>query len=333
MTTLPNPFGVLAFLHWNHEWNNWHFKDETLAKALDQLQDLGIGMVRIDILWSDIHRGTFSYDFSRYDKLISAIKAHNLEILAVLQYNKEDRKDGREIWNHPPDSFEEFAAYVGATVARYKNQIKHWEIWNEPNMSVYWAGPKDGLKRYLRLLKLSYAAAKAADPSCFVMNGGITEPILEDVNNLYVGEARHFTDAINLHTFVDPLDPKSPDRFNRIIEGVEEIMARHGDLRKNIWITEMGCPGVPKGLAPLKWFGGDCVDEDQQAEWIQSQFKLMEKHPIIERVFWAFYRDTENEFKDATDYFGLVRLDLTPKPAFHRLKKIIGDWKKEVATV
>lgn len=49
--------------------------------------------------------------------------------------------------------------------------------------------------------------------------------------------------------------------------------------------------------------------------------------PRVEKLFWAFYRDTENEFHDATDYLGIVRLDLSPKPAYHRLKKLIKDWK------
>src|SRR5205814_6556282 len=111
-----HPFGLLAFLHWNHEWNNWHFRNEVLEKALPQLQELGVGFIRMDILWSDVHKGTQKYDFSRYDKLIPLIRKHKLDILAVLQYNKVGRLDGREMWNSPPESFEEFSQYVGATV-------------------------------------------------------------------------------------------------------------------------------------------------------------------------------------------------------------------------
>jgi hypothetical protein len=179
------------------------------------------------------------------------------------------------------------------------------------------------------LLKLSYEKAKKADPDSIVLNGGLTEPIIEDVNNFYLQEARDYTDILNIHTFIDPHDPQHSDRFERIIEGVENIMTRHGDSHKKIWITEMGVPGVPSHLPSLKWFGGGHVDEQKQAEWIERQYKLIEEYPRVEKLFWAFYRDTENEFKDATDYLGLVRLDLSPKPAFHKFKKIIQDWKKK----
>ena len=116
MNSRTHPFGLLAFLHWNHEWNKWHFRDDVLHKALQQLQGLGVGFVRIDVLWSDVHRGLYQYDFSRYDQLIETVKKHGLEILAILHYNKVSQKDGQELWNRPPESFEEFAKYVGACV-------------------------------------------------------------------------------------------------------------------------------------------------------------------------------------------------------------------------
>ena len=33
-------------------------------------------------------------------------------------------------------------------------------------------------------------------------------------------------------------------------------------------------------------------------------------------IFWAFFRDTQDHFKDAVDHFGLVRHDFTPKAAY-----------------
>jgi hypothetical protein len=316
-------FGVLAFLHWNHDWNNFHFREETLDRALIQLRELGIGFVRVDLLWSDLHKGFHRYDFSRADELVKKINAAGLKILAVLQYNKTDLREGKEVWNSPPESFEEFAAYVGATVDRYKSQIHHWEIWNEPNLPVYWNAPKDHLRPYLRLLTMAYAAAKKYDPACTVLNGGLTEPIAEDMENFYANGGKDLTDIVNIHTFVDPLDPATPERFGKIISDVERIMDKYGDRKKKIWITEMGCPGLPADKMNLKWFGGTAVSEEQQATWIEKQYRMIERFPRIEKLFWAFYRDTENEFRDATDYLGLVRLDLTPKPAFFTLKKLI----------
>lgn len=315
-----DPHGVLAFFQWNHNWNLFHFDDATRLRAMKQLQDIGLKSIRTDIYWADVHRGPGQYDFSLYDAWIPQLRAHGFDPLMLLHYNKfRNAPSGEEVWNHPPDSFDEFAGFVHAAVARYKSHVSRWEIWNEPNHPLYWTGPKDRLESYVRLLRLSRAAAKVADPTCMVVNGGITEPILEDVENFYAQGGKDLTDVMNIHTFVNPLDPKGRERFDGIITGVRDIMEKHGDGKKRIWITEMGCPGIPKGLPPQAWFSGEAMTEEQQADFLDQQYDWIKDHPSVEKLFWAFYRDTEGTFKDATDHFGLVRLDLTPKAAFHRL--------------
>jgi hypothetical protein len=319
-----NPFGLLAFLQWNHDWNNWHFPDNLVQKAAAQIKDLGVGMVRMDIVWSDIHRGRNLYDFSRYDQLVSILTEAGLKLLVPLHYNKiRTTPDGVEVWNRPPDSFEEFADYVNATVKRYKSKVRHWEIWNEPNHPVYWVAPPDKLATYAKLLRLSYAAAKRADPKCTVLNGGLTEPVIEDVKNLYAHGGKSITDVLAIHTFIDPFLPDAEERFDSILDAVRRTMKENGDAKKKIWITEMGCPGLPENSSVKDWWAGKNLSEAEQAGWLEKQYTMMRKHPFVEKIFWAFYRDTGDFFGDGTDYLGLVRLDLSPKPAFDRMKKLI----------
>lgn len=319
-----NPFGLLAFLHWHHDWNSFHFPEELVKKAADQIQDLGVGMVRMDIVWSDIHVGENQYDFSRYDRLVSLLKRYDFDLLVLLHYNKVRLDDaGKEIWNQPPDSFEEFARYVGATVSHFKHQIRHWEIWNEPNHPIYWTLPPDGLKNYLRLLRLSYQAAKKADPECIVLNGGITEPIIEDVRHFYENGGKDVTDILAIHTFLDPLLPGVENAFDKILTTVQRIMKENGDQNKKVWVTEMGCPGLAQPDSVKNWWAGKNPNEAQQADWVEKQYTMVKKHPFVEKIFWAFYRDTQNMFKDGGDHLGLVRVDLTPKPAFERMKQLI----------
>jgi polysaccharide biosynthesis protein PslG len=318
-----DPFGLLAFLHWNHPWNKFHFNDQILPKALKQLKELGISFVRLDILWSDVHAGSLKYKFDRYDRLLREVHEQGINILAVLHYNKVDREGSAVLWNRPPDSFEEFAAYVGATVNRYKGFIHHWEIWNEPNLAIYWDGPRDGLRLYSSLLKKSYVAAKEVDPSCVVLNGGLTEPILSDIEHLYLNGMKNYFDALNIHIFLAPDSPHALNRFKEILDGVNAVQAKYKDETKPIWITEAGCPGIPMDKRDMKWFAGGFVSEEGQAKWLEKIYGLMKEEPQVQKLFWAFYRDTDDQFHDGTDYFGLVRSDLSPKPAFNKLKSLI----------
>ncbi|OVE78418.1 hypothetical protein BVX98_00210 [bacterium F11] len=319
-----DPFGLLAFLHWNHDWNRHHFPEKLLPKAVDQIADLGIRMVRLDILWCDVQLPSGQFDFDRYHNIISLLKERNIDTLGLLQYNKfRVDENNQEIWNHPPENFSEFSNYVSQTVQHFKNQVKHWEIWNEPNLPFYWTGPKDGLKRYSELLKESYLAAKKADSQCLVLNGGLASPVMEDVTNLYQAGAAPFFDILNIHTFFNPISPAVLEDFDHLIKGIRSIMDTNADTNKPIWITEVGCPGLPDGTPQQNWFSGGSMNETQQADWLEIIYERRLHHPSLKKIFWAFYRDLEGEFKDATDYLGIVRNDLTPKPAYWRFKKII----------
>jgi hypothetical protein len=325
---MTDPFGVIAFLHWNHDWNNFHFDDATRMRALAQLQKIGLRYIRTDILWSDVDRGPGKFDFSPYESWIPRLREHGLEPLILLHYNKvRSASDGTGAWNHPPDSFEEFAGYVNATVNHFRASVNHWEIWNEPNHPVYWSAPPDGLALYIRLLRLSREAAKAADPTCFVMNGGITGDIANDVAAFYRNGGGPLTDAVNIHTFINPLDPNRRQNFDAVLRSVKKTMDDNGDGGKRVWITEMGCPGIPEGKPKQTWFQGEAMNETQQADWLDTQYDWIRDYPFVERLFWAFYRDTDGIFKDAVDYLGLVRNDLTPKPAFERLARRISRGK------
>ena len=85
-----------------------------------------------------------------------------------------------------------WAYYVNKTVSIYKDYIKIWETWNEPDYTTshdqvskwmteppeksiltHWYGT---IFEYIRLLRITYEVAKKADPECFVATGGLGYP-------------------------------------------------------------------------------------------------------------------------------------------------------------
>mgnify|MGYP002625096206 FL=1 len=82
-----------------------------------------------------------------------------------------------------------WAYYVYQVVSHYKDYIKIWETWNEPDYTrnygdvgnwksnppnpkdlVHWYGT---IFEYIRLLRITYEVAKKVDPDCFVATGGL----------------------------------------------------------------------------------------------------------------------------------------------------------------
>ena len=83
-----------------------------------------------------------------------------------------------------PNPANKWAVFVTAAVNRYKPGgvlaqangwpagvgVTHWEMWNEPDLNIFWDASKED---YARLLKVGYLAARAADPGAVVLFAGL----------------------------------------------------------------------------------------------------------------------------------------------------------------
>ena len=327
---LDNPFGVLEFLHWNHSWNNYQYPgDRDLERIISLMQGAGVGWVRLDFLWGDIEAAEGRFDFAKYDNIVKLLKSKGIQILGILHYSTNWASSCGE-WNCPPKDNQVFVNYASKVIQRYKDQVKYWEVWNEPDSATYWK-QQDSLKSYCVLLKEVYIAAKKIDPECKILNGGFANG-LGSINHLYDNGAKDYFDILNIHFFQSPLLGKN------IIKAVAsypklayKIMARNGDSNKKIWITEIGCPGVKMGLEVDNWWMGKNPTETQQAKWLKDVYAELLKNPQVEKIFWAFFRDTKKHFNTGVDYFGLVRWDYSAKPSFKAYKECFREWKKNKA--
>ncbi|MCK9604579.1 MAG: beta-galactosidase [Candidatus Omnitrophica bacterium] len=325
---MKSPFGVLEFLHWNHSWNNYKYPDrKSLEKAVALMKEAGVGWVRMDFLWSDIEPAPGKFQFERYDDIVELLSKNNIQVLGILHYST-DWASACGRWNCPPQDSKLFVNYAVTVASRYKEKVKYWEIWNEPDSSTYWQ-PQDGLKSYCVLLKEVYTALKKVDPGCKVLNGGLANG-LSRVNALYDNGAKDYFDILNIHIFANPLHPGAIEAVTAYPRLAYKIMSRNGDAHKKIWVTEIGSPGVKEGQETKNWWMGDNPDEQKQAEWLEKVFTGLLKDKNVERVFWAFFRDCKGHWDDGVDYFGIVRWDFSKKPAFQTYQKIYQGYKKSM---
>ena len=121
--------------------------------------------------------------------LTTPIPAHSSQITPNTEFYKpsnlyEDIWDGDEV-----NKKNYWAYYVYKTVSTYKDYIKIWETWNEPDFTSNYNAVGDWEKNppnpndltswhgsifeYIRLLRITYEVAKKVDPNCFVATGGL----------------------------------------------------------------------------------------------------------------------------------------------------------------
>lgn len=146
------PFGVCAHLHRGDE-----FRDH--ERELRTMEEAGIRWARTDFSWGYFEPQNDKWRFENYDAIIAAAKKHNVHLLPILCYNVD--------WAFPAhDHLDDWCDYVRTVVGRYKDVLKHWEVWNEPNIG-FWK-PEPDPEQYARLLAATHKTIKQTDPEAQV---------------------------------------------------------------------------------------------------------------------------------------------------------------------
>lgn len=177
-----------------------------------------------------------------FDDEVDALRASGLELLGEFLYvpswasSAPATAEERLRKTSPPRNLADFDRYVYETVRHYRGRIRVWEVWNEPHWHAFWRGTAN---EYVQLLRVAYAAAKRADPACFILGGGgfslrAKEWVLEALD---AGLLR-YCDALSFH-YADIRRDVDLDRFAGDIAWLRDQMRLRGD-EKPLWNTEEG---------------------------------------------------------------------------------------------
>ncbi len=295
----------------------------------DSLKTLGATMIRRDFSWPDIEAVQGTFDFSKYDVLVSESLAAGVKLLGTFDYGiawANAQSNGNN--EYPPTNPQDYANYAAATAMHYAGQVDAWEIWNEENNGLrFWYPTLSGDPvAYGALLEASYVSIKAAAPSAEVLLGGtvftpqIIEggiPFLEDAYAAHPDLATHF-DIAGIHTYASYPPQNAPEVGVILDPPLADKIAMHAWLlqRNNasstpIWITEIGWPvyGV--------------VDEPTQARFT-VRATLIAAGAGASAIFWYVLRDGPNPTAfPPEDAFGLLHNDDTPKVVFGALTNML----------
>lgn len=157
------------------------------------------GAGNIDAIFPDMSadvENPKSYNFAPADRLMESIRSGGAEPLFRIGR-------GAGAGGEPPADFDKWAQIVRHVVLHYnakwargfRDRIRYWEIWNEPDSKQFWSGT---VADYYRLYDKTARAIQAADPDALVGGPAISKPLV-------AGDYREkFIDYVRLHDL--PLD-------------------------------------------------------------------------------------------------------------------------------
>jgi|GEM_PF-946148 len=306
--------------------------------ARDMAHELGVRLVRHTLYWNLMETtdkpGLYDSKYlAEWDKIVDDCRREGVCLEVVVHgdppgVSYADRKAG----------YERFARFVADMAARYPSVV-YWELFNEMDSGFTCLfGAKDNIpmrergKEYADMLKVAYPVIKAANPSAWVICGGMSDTN-DFPRGIYEGGGRRYFDIMSIHTYGVPVSKAFVDRG----QAIRKIMVENGDESKPLWNTEFGLDagnvvgawGYPHDWKPAQedgpTFDQKQLDDYQMCFQINNQFHIYDK--VIPYQFQAGNeRDDDGSIKTKAklpagmtidDYgFGIVRRDMTPRPTY-----------------
>jgi GH35 family endo-1,4-beta-xylanase len=311
------------------------YKQAKLDQRLQGVSRLGFKWIRLDFNWNFIQpANAHAFNWTAYDRIVAAASKHHLKVLGIIDYTP--------LWARPascksgfacaPANMTQFATFASSVAARYKNKsVNNWEIWNEENITKFWA-PAPDARQYAGMLKQTYPAIKKANPSAFVILGGMAVgenssssgtniDAVQMLQQLYEDGVGGSFNAVGYHPYTYPrtaLDPGSAwAKMENTNPSLRSIMTAHGDASKQIWLTEYGAPtnGPPSS---------SFVNETKQAQMVMDIPTALKNKSWAGPFFWYTYQDHGTDTGTAQNFFGLLRADGSEKPAYTAWQSILA---------
>lgn len=279
----PSPFGVVC---------PWPQVGQTGARWVRG----GAGATQL-VEWARVEPSPGEFDWAAADSELHRLdQPEGLTPLPILGYTAPWATGGRGgRASDPPRDLRHYARFVGQSVARYRRDIRYWEVWNEPNIGFF----TGTIAQYVDMLKAAAIAARRADPDCHLVFGGTAGVDCRFIERCYELGAAPYFDVMAVHPY--QWGRTFDDRWHaQKVQALRSLMARHETVAKPIWFTEIG------------WSTNEGVTAEDQARLLVQAFvsSLALRDLGVAKVFWFSVKDWGGPGH------GLFADDGSRKPAF-----------------
>jgi hypothetical protein len=273
----------------------------------DVAVSLALRWIRVDFDWFRIEPEQGRFAWEDIDRVIQQSRERGLEVLATLAYTPAwaSSNPANPRRSDPPASVESWRSFVRASVSRYRERVRFWQFWNEPNLSEFWSGTMQQYRA--SILEEGARAAKSVDPSSRVVAPGLAN----------VGAWRDwFQEAMRAKTFIDVVNHHNYASSGRasIVElrtdrpfqpSLRTLMRENGVDDRPFWLTETG----------RRTADGD------QPRYYQEILATLRAELWVARLFFFHYWDGPGQGNGG---FGIVNEDFSPKPAYFVLQTALS---------
>jgi len=197
--------------------------------------------------WTSIEPENNNWNFETLDQLVSIAEQNDKEIILTLGITPSwAAKNPDHISTYgglsttsEPRNISDWNDYIRTLGLRYKGRIKYWEIWNEPDLYIFYTG---SISKMVEMTQTAHTILKEIDNENKIISPSITGWLgitlgLNWLHQYLSMGAKDFVDIIGYHSYNDSFS--KPEDLYFLLNQVKEILYNL-DISKPIWNTEGG---------------------------------------------------------------------------------------------
>lgn len=286
-----------------------------VERQLDTIAGLGLKVVRDGVFFRWTNKDKSEYDFSDQHKFVDALDKRGLRAMVLLIYN-DPRYEGELLSARTVKGRESYARFCGKIAGEFKGRGIVWEMWNEPNSSMFW-NPSADVNEYMAAFKLAAAAMRKADPGCLIIApspAGIDLPYLK---SCFEQGLLDFVSAVSVHPYA-----RVPEQNATKLLQLDSLINRYSNQPRHD--LPLVCSELGFSRLWSTWADGvyRVSTEDEQAGVVVRQVLMSVMAGVPMHIIYNI-NDYSNNVKEWEHNFGILRHDQTPKSSFYAIKNLL----------
>lgn len=306
-------------------------------KACPRLAGLGAKWARCQTGWGRTERQKGIYDFAWLDAVVDALRKAGIQPWFNLGY-------GNRLYT--PQSPDDFAVgwvplnddearagwgrFVGRIAEHFRGRVRHWEIWNEPNITNFWKPRRPSAEDYVELIRITAPEIRRRIPDAVIVGGAFAGMPTDYFRRCLEAGMADFVDRVSYH----PYRPVPEKGYEAEVRAWRALAEKHKPGLR-LWQGENGCPSKKGGsgaLGNLEW------DELRQAKWVLRriltdlalEIELTSYYHTVDLVGYRLAAGGAGK----TNYKGLLRgEDYSPKPAYFAYRSLAAIFDAETRRI
>ena len=279
----------------------------------------GVESVRIVFSWARAQpEAGQAPSFAETDAVVARATVRRIALLPIVIYAPPWARGDADVSASPPREPGDYVAYVRALIGRYGPQgsfwaehpelprrpLRTWQVWNEPQLRFQWS-ERDWEKGYGELLRAAHAGIKQADPGAKVVLAAMTNAAWDALDSLYAGgDVKGRFDVATLHPYTG-----SAGRVLEVVRRFRAVLARRGERRKPVWVTELAWPASRGRATPPEGLKTIVTNDRGMAERLTRAYRMLAKSKTVSRVYWYTWASSYTRNVGIFDFTGLQRFD------------------------